>query len=282
MLWVRPLDVARLLTTRDLHDGRAASCSTWSTTSSGSPAGRFALDASPAGATCVDDDGDGRADVAGEGARRGVRSAASASTRCSGPGGSTSTSPGAVDRAGALLAGTRRAVVQHLVLNRAYIPVMGRGLRRIAIVNRGEAAMRLINAVRELRVERGEDIRTIALHTAAERTAMFVREADEAVLLDGTYLDLGALERALVAARADAAWVGWGFVAERPGVRRAVRPPGHHVRRSERRRDAPARRQDRRQAAGRGGGRARRGVERRPGRDAGRGPPSTPRRSATR
>ena len=76
--------------------------------------------------------------------------------------------------------------------------------------------MRLINAVRELRVERGEDIRTIALHTAAERAAMFVREADEAVQLDGTYLDLGALERALVAARADAAWVGWGFVAERP------------------------------------------------------------------
>jgi acetyl/propionyl-CoA carboxylase alpha subunit/acetyl-CoA carboxylase carboxyltransferase component len=89
-------------------------------------------------------------------------------------------------------------------------------MRRIAIVNRGEAAMRLINAVRELRVERNDDIRTIALYTAAERTAMFVREADEAVLLDGTYLDLGALERALLAARADAAWVGWGFVAERP------------------------------------------------------------------
>jgi acetyl/propionyl-CoA carboxylase alpha subunit/acetyl-CoA carboxylase carboxyltransferase component len=89
-------------------------------------------------------------------------------------------------------------------------------LRRIAVVNRGEAAMRVINAVRELRVEQGADIRTIALHTAPERTAMFVREADEAVLLDGTYLDLAALERALVAARADAAWVGWGFVAERP------------------------------------------------------------------
>ncbi len=76
--------------------------------------------------------------------------------------------------------------------------------------------MRLVNAVREVRVERGEDIRTIALYTAAERTAMFVREADEAVLLDGSYLDLGAIERALVAARADAAWVGWGFIAERP------------------------------------------------------------------
>ncbi len=101
---------------------------------------------------------------------------------------------------------------------------MDHPLRRIAVVNRGEAAMRLINAVRELRHEHGVDIRAIALHTRAEQTAMFVREADEAVCIDdgrpegsaSPYLDLEALERALVAARADAAWVGWGFVAERP------------------------------------------------------------------
>ena len=84
--------------------------------------------------------------------------------------------------------------------------------------------MRLINAVRELRIERGEDLRTIALHTEAERTAMFVREADESVCIDtgraegmgSPYLDLAALERALVDSGAEAAWVGWGFVAERP------------------------------------------------------------------
>ena len=80
--------------------------------------------------------------------------------------------------------------------------------------------MRLINAARELREETGAGLRTIALHTAAERTAMFVREADEALCLDGVgttpYLDLDALERTLLAADADAAWVGWGFVAERP------------------------------------------------------------------
>ena len=88
--------------------------------------------------------------------------------------------------------------------------------------------MRLINAVRELRYdmtpEDGAELRTIALYTTAERTAMFVREADEAVCIDAgrapdagiPYLDLDALEQALVAARADAAWVGWGFVAERP------------------------------------------------------------------
>ena len=99
------------------------------------------------------------------------------------------------------------------------------GLQRIAIVNRGEAAMRLIHAVRELGHEQGRDLRSIALHTAAERRAMFVREADEAVCIDergrpvgagSPYLDLDVLGAALVAARADSAWVGWGFVAERP------------------------------------------------------------------
>ncbi|MEJ7892450.1 MAG: biotin carboxylase N-terminal domain-containing protein [Solirubrobacteraceae bacterium] len=94
-------------------------------------------------------------------------------------------------------------------------------LTRIAIVNRGEAAVRLIRAVRELNLEHGSSLRTIALHTEAERRAMFVREADEAVVIaaggdPGPYLDHPELERALRASRADAAWVGWGFVAEDP------------------------------------------------------------------
>src|SRR3954470_6943907 len=91
--------------------------------------------------------------------------------------------------------------------------------RRIAVVNRGEAAVRLIRAVRELNAEYGCGISTIALHTDAERRAMFVRQADEAVTLRRTsegiaYLNHAELERALKEARADAVWVGWGFVAE--------------------------------------------------------------------
>jgi acetyl/propionyl-CoA carboxylase alpha subunit/acetyl-CoA carboxylase carboxyltransferase component len=93
---------------------------------------------------------------------------------------------------------------------------MRRPFTRLAIVNRGEPAMRVIYAVRELNAQRDQSIRLIALHTAAERGAMFVREADEAVALAGGYLDLADLERALVEARAEAVWVGWGFVAERP------------------------------------------------------------------
>jgi acetyl/propionyl-CoA carboxylase alpha subunit len=96
-----------------------------------------------------------------------------------------------------------------------------RKFSRLAIVNRGEPAMRVIHAVRELDERQGDPIRLIALYTEAERDAMFVRHADEAVCLgpgDGRggleYMDHGALERALRASGADAAWVGWGLVAE--------------------------------------------------------------------
>jgi acetyl/propionyl-CoA carboxylase alpha subunit/acetyl-CoA carboxylase carboxyltransferase component len=98
---------------------------------------------------------------------------------------------------------------------------------RIAIVNRGEPAMRFINAVAELNVEGGDQLTTIALYTEPDQHAWFVREADEAFCIGPatafdeeagrekhTYLDLDRLERALVGAGADAAWAGWGFVAE--------------------------------------------------------------------
>ena len=97
---------------------------------------------------------------------------------------------------------------------------------RIAIVNRGEPAMRLINAVEDLKRELGVELTTIALYTDRDRRSMFVRQADEAYELgpalytdsDGVrrvgYLDYQRLEAALVETRADAAWAGWGFVAE--------------------------------------------------------------------
>lgn len=91
---------------------------------------------------------------------------------------------------------------------------------RIAIVNRGEAAVRLIHAVRDHNAAGEPRLRTIALFTDADRGAMFVREADESYALGPAsarpYLDLAVLERALVETRAEAVWVGWGFVAEDP------------------------------------------------------------------
>jgi len=97
---------------------------------------------------------------------------------------------------------------------------------RLAIVNRGEAAMRCLAAMDELGRETGEPITTIALYTEPDAASWFVREASEAVPLgpafrtdpDGSrhsaYLDIDRLMTVLTAARADAAWVGWGFVAE--------------------------------------------------------------------
>jgi acetyl/propionyl-CoA carboxylase alpha subunit/acetyl-CoA carboxylase carboxyltransferase component len=104
---------------------------------------------------------------------------------------------------------------------------MKRVFQRIAIVNRGEAAMRFIHAVREFNEERRTTLRTIALFTEPERNAMFVREADEAVCLGdvqvvvpgkseprSSYMDYERLARALREACVDAVWPGWGFVAE--------------------------------------------------------------------
>ncbi len=93
---------------------------------------------------------------------------------------------------------------------------------RIAVINRGEPAVRLIRAVRELNAEFGYGIKVIALHTESERGALFVRLADEGVRirekgdLGSPYLDHQVLRKALIESKADAAWVGWGFVAEDP------------------------------------------------------------------
>jgi len=104
---------------------------------------------------------------------------------------------------------------------------MNHQFQRVAIVNRGEAAMRFIHAVREFNQEQGTSMRTIAVFTDPDRHAMFVREADESVCLGSAfsldpttrqrksaYLDYARLESALTGARADAAWAGWDFVSE--------------------------------------------------------------------
>jgi acetyl/propionyl-CoA carboxylase alpha subunit/acetyl-CoA carboxylase carboxyltransferase component len=94
------------------------------------------------------------------------------------------------------------------------------GFRRLAIVNRGEAAMRLLHSVREHNASGRAIIETVALHTTEERTATFVRAANLAVDIGSAaaapYLDHAVLTRALTGCGADAAWVGWGFVAEDP------------------------------------------------------------------
>ena len=115
---------------------------------------------------------------------------------------------------------------------------MDREIRRLAIVNRGEPAVRALTAVAELN-QAGDQppIRTIVLYTDPDADAWYVREADEAVPLgtatffdpaDGTrrsrYLDEAAVVAAL---RRAPKWTRSGsagdFVAEHAVVRAGVR-----------------------------------------------------------
>jgi acetyl/propionyl-CoA carboxylase alpha subunit len=101
-------------------------------------------------------------------------------------------------------------------------------VRRIAILNRGEAATRCLRAIRELRSEEKSELVGIALYTDPDRFAPFVRDADETISLGPAlrrvgggaekpaYLDRDRVLAALRAMRADSVWPGWGFLAEDP------------------------------------------------------------------
>ena len=95
-------------------------------------------------------------------------------------------------------------------------------IRRLAIVNRGEAAMRCIRAVKALRAQEGGGIEAVALYTEIDRDAPFVRHADVAIAMPAprgevaAYLDYDGLINALRETGADAVWPGWGFVSEHP------------------------------------------------------------------
>ncbi|MFC4534115.1 carboxyl transferase domain-containing protein [Sphaerisporangium dianthi] len=100
-------------------------------------------------------------------------------------------------------------------------------MRRLAIVDRGEPALRALDAVAELNRDGGAPrITTIVLYPDLDADACYVRMADEAVPLgeatyvdpeDGrrksAYLDEERVIAALHKAGADAVWVGWGFVS---------------------------------------------------------------------
>ncbi|HHN74754.1 MAG TPA: acetyl-CoA carboxylase biotin carboxylase subunit [Acidobacteria bacterium] len=86
---------------------------------------------------------------------------------------------------------------------------------KILIANRGEIALRIIWACKEL------GIRTVAVHSDADQDSLHVRFADEDVCIgparsSDSYLNIGAIISAAEITGADAVHPGYGFLAENP------------------------------------------------------------------
>jgi acetyl-CoA carboxylase biotin carboxylase subunit len=85
--------------------------------------------------------------------------------------------------------------------------------RKVLIANRGEIALRVHRACREM------GIRTVAVHSTADADAMHVRLADEAICIGppaatDSYLNIPAIISAAEIAQADAIHPGYGFLSE--------------------------------------------------------------------
>jgi len=86
-------------------------------------------------------------------------------------------------------------------------------LEKVLIANRGEIALRILRACKEL------DIRTIAVHSKADTELMHVRLADESVCIGpapskDSYLNVPAIISAAEVTNASAIHPGYGFLAE--------------------------------------------------------------------
>src|SRR5471030_1382413 len=84
---------------------------------------------------------------------------------------------------------------------------------KILIANRGEIALRVLRACKEL------GISTVAVHSTADEDAMHVRLADESVCIGppaarDSYLNIPALLTACEITGADAVHPGYGFLSE--------------------------------------------------------------------
>ena len=72
-----------------------------------------------------------------------------------------------------------------------------RSIDRLVIVNRGEAAMRCIRAVKALRAFEGSDMTVVALYTDGDSGAPFVRHADQAIKISSEQGAVAAYPRTI-------------------------------------------------------------------------------------
>src|SRR5580693_7089240 len=85
--------------------------------------------------------------------------------------------------------------------------------RKVLIANRGEIALRVINACKEL------GIRTVAVYSEADKTSLHVRFADEAICIgpprsSDSYLNVPAVISAAEIADVDGIHPGYGLLSE--------------------------------------------------------------------
>lgn len=98
-------------------------------------------------------------------------------------------------------------------------------LKKILIANRGEIALRILRAAKEM------GIQTVAVHSTADADAMHVGLADESVCIGPgpskqSYLNIPAIISALEITSADAVHPGVGFLAENAGFAQMIEEHG--------------------------------------------------------
>ncbi|MGB0847953.1 MAG: acetyl-CoA carboxylase biotin carboxylase subunit [Thiolinea sp.] len=98
-------------------------------------------------------------------------------------------------------------------------------LKKVLIANRGEIALRILRACREM------GIKTVAVHSTADRDLKHVRLADESVCIGparstDSYLNIPALISAAEVTNADAIHPGYGFLSENADFAERVESSG--------------------------------------------------------